>query len=48
MRLARRPAARWRAAAAAAMSRIGRPVPVPVTADGTARTTEKVAGWTSP
>jgi CobQ-like glutamine amidotransferase family enzyme len=47
LRLARRPAARWRAAAAAAMSRMGRPVPVPVAAGGTARTTEKVGGWTS-
>ena len=48
MRHARRPAARWRAAATAAASRIGRPARVPVLADGTAATTEKAAGWTSP
>ena len=48
MRLARRPAARWRAAASAAASRIGRPARMPVTAGGPAATTEKVAGWTSP
>jgi CobQ-like glutamine amidotransferase family enzyme len=57
VRLARRPAGRWRAVAAAAASRIGRPVRVPVTAggpvidgpviDGTRRPAEKVAGWTS-
>jgi len=53
LRLARRPAARWRTAAATAISRIGRPARVPVTADGpaidgTGRAAEKVAGWTSP
>jgi lipid II isoglutaminyl synthase (glutamine-hydrolysing) len=48
LRLARRPAARWRAAAAASVSRIGRPAAVPVTAQPAARTAEKVAGWTSP
>jgi lipid II isoglutaminyl synthase (glutamine-hydrolysing) len=48
VRLARRPAARWRAAAAAAMSRMGRPLPVPAAAAEPARTAEKVAGWTSP
>ena len=53
LRLASRPAAGWRAVAAAAVSRIGRPARAPVTADGpvidgTGRATEKVAGWTSP
>jgi lipid II isoglutaminyl synthase (glutamine-hydrolysing) len=48
LRLARRPAARWRAAAAASVSRIGRPAAVPATAEPAARTAGKVAGWTSP
>jgi lipid II isoglutaminyl synthase (glutamine-hydrolysing) len=47
LRIARRPVPRWRAAAAATMSRIGRPAAAPVTAGAAPSTTEKVAGWTS-
>jgi len=47
IRIARRPVPRWRAAAAATVSRIGRPVRVPVTAGPAARTTERVPEWTS-
>jgi lipid II isoglutaminyl synthase (glutamine-hydrolysing) len=47
LRIARRPVPRWRAAAAATMSRIGRPAAVPVTSGAAPGTTEKVAGWTS-
>jgi lipid II isoglutaminyl synthase (glutamine-hydrolysing) len=47
LRLARRPGPRWRAAAAATVSRIGRAAAVPVTAAPAARTPEKVAEWTS-
>jgi CobQ-like glutamine amidotransferase family enzyme len=46
LRLARRPAGRWRAAAAA-LSRIGRPLRVPATADGNARIAAKETRWTS-
>ena len=46
LRLARRPAGRWRAAAAA-LSRIGQPSRAPATADGNARPAAKETRWTS-
>jgi lipid II isoglutaminyl synthase (glutamine-hydrolysing) len=46
LRLALRPAGKWQAAAAA-VSRMGRPSRGPATADGTARTADKDMQWTS-
>jgi lipid II isoglutaminyl synthase (glutamine-hydrolysing) len=46
LRLARRPARRWRAAAAA-VSRIGRPSQPPATAGGKTRNADKETRWTS-
>jgi lipid II isoglutaminyl synthase (glutamine-hydrolysing) len=46
LRLARRSAGGWRAVAAA-VSRIGRPLRAPATADGKARMAGKETGWTS-
>jgi lipid II isoglutaminyl synthase (glutamine-hydrolysing) len=47
LRLARRPAGRWRAAADA-MSRLGRPSPVPAMASAGARIADQESEWTSP
>ncbi len=46
LRLAQRPAARWRSAAAV-VSRIGRPAAIPAARPMAATTTDKVTAWTS-